>query len=99
MTNDPYAELQLWLGAAVMIAVPGYFALQAWFAHAWTGAWRTAALTPLLIIAPCLLWSIYALMRGSNLWPIPVLLSSPFCFAYLVMLSVTRWLVRRLRRI
>jgi len=95
VTNDPYAELELWLGPAVMVAVPLYFLLQAWSAYGWRGGWRTAALLPLIPIVPSILWSLYALSQGSNLWPITVILLAPFCCAYLLVLCAVRLVARR----
>jgi hypothetical protein len=73
-----------------MLSVPGYFALQAWLAHAWRGGWRIAALVPLIAMGPALLHALLALSMGSNLWPIVLILTAPLALAYLVMLWVSR---------
>lgn len=95
MTNDPYAGVEMVLGSAVMLSVPLYFVLQAWSAYVWRGGWRKAALMPLIPIVPCVLWSLYALSHDSNLWPITVILLSPFCFTYLLLLCAMRFVAHR----
>lgn len=74
----------LWIGSAVMLCAPAYFALQGWVAYAWSGRWRTAALLPLLVMAPAVLHALFALASGSNLWPIVILLLAPLAFGYLL---------------
>jgi hypothetical protein len=62
-----------WLGGAIMLFLPGYSILQAWFGYAWAGRWRSAALVPLIALVPALIYSLVALSRGSNLWPLVVI--------------------------
>ena len=50
MTGEP--TYLLWLGQLVMLSVPGYFVLQAWFGRFWSGHWRVAALVPLAGMVP-----------------------------------------------
>ena len=85
--------VEMLVGAGVMLGVPGYFVLQARLAFAWTGGWRKGALAPLALIGPAILWSLYALSHGSNLWPITVILLAPPCFAYLLVLCAVRAVV------
>jgi hypothetical protein len=80
----------LWIGAAAMLSVPGYFVLQACLAVSWSGRWRKAALAPLIAIVPALVFSMFALSRGSNLWPITVVLLAPLGFIYLVIVWASR---------
>lgn len=95
---DPSSTIELWLGAAILAAVPIYFLLQAWLAYAWAGRWRIAALAPLIAIAPAVAWSLHALSDGSNLWPITVILLAPFCLVYLLILCAVRGITRCLIR-
>ena len=88
MSEEP--AFLLWIGELVMLCVPGYFVLQVWLAHAWRGGWRTAALVPLIFMAPAVLFSLFALSKGSNLWPITVVLLSPLAFTYLAIVWVSR---------
>lgn len=45
--------------------------------------WRRAALAPLLVMVPLLVYSLVALGMGSNLWPLLFILAAPLCFFYL----------------
>jgi len=80
------------LGSAVMLAAPAYLVLQPFAALRLTGGWRIAALLPVVIAAPLLLWCAYAFVDESNLWPVPFLLFAPFGTAYLgIVLLLHRW--------
>jgi hypothetical protein len=91
MTEGPPYLLSL--AAALMLSVPGYFILQAWLAHAWRGRWRRAALVPLILMVPAVLFALFALAQGSNLWPITVILQAPFALAYLLVVWALRAIV------
>ena len=71
------------IGSLVMLAAPAYFVLQVWAPMKLSGGWRTAALAPLLLAVPLLLWCAYAFADQSNLWPVPFLLFAPFGAGYL----------------
>jgi membrane-associated PAP2 superfamily phosphatase len=88
MTDEP--AYLLWLGQLVMLSVPGYLVLQAWFAHSWPGRWRLAALVPLAGMVPALLFSLFALSQGSNLWPLAVIFLAPLGFVYLLVVWALR---------
>lgn len=66
------------IGELLMLSVPGYFILQFWLAYSWKGRWWYAALIPLLAIGPAMIFSAFALSKGSNLWPLTVVLLAPF---------------------
>ena len=83
MPNDVLLGL---LGSIITLTVPAYFLLQPWAAVRLRGGWRIASLAPLLIAIPTALWSLYALSRDSNLWPITFILFAPFGTIYLLML-------------
>ena len=78
------------IGSAVMLAVPAYIVLQPWAALRLTGRWRLAALVPLLAAIPTVLWSLYALSDGSNLWPLTFVLFAPFGTIYLLAILLLR---------
>jgi hypothetical protein len=80
----------LWLGQLVMLSVPGYFVLQAWFARSWSGRWRMAALVPLAGMVPAVFFSLLALSQGSNLWPLAVIFLAPLGLAYLLVVWALR---------
>jgi hypothetical protein len=78
------------IGSVVMLTVPAYFVLQPWAALKLTGGWRRAALAPLALAIPALLWSLYALSHDSNLWPITFILFAPFGTGYLIVILLLR---------
>ena len=49
--------MELLLGMAVMAGVPAYFVAQPMSLLQWHGGWRKAALAPLLLTVPALLFS------------------------------------------
>jgi hypothetical protein len=82
--------LQGIIGLAVMLTVPAYFVLQPWAALKLTGGWRRAALAPLILAIPTILWSLYALSHESNLWPITFILFAPCGTIYLTAVLLLR---------
>lgn len=93
MTGEP--TYLLWLGQLVMLSVPGYFVLQAWFARFWSGHWRVAALVPLAGMVPAVLLAILAFAQGSNLWPLAVIFLAPLGLAYLLVVWALRAVAAR----
>ena len=85
------------VGGIVMQCGPLYLVLQIWFAWAWAGRWRLAALVPLIGFLPTVIISAIELSRGSNLWPLTTILFAPIGFAYLAVLGIVRALVKRRR--
>ena len=84
--------MDMFLGMAVMASVPAYFVVQPMSLAQWSGGWRKAALAPLLLTVPALLFSLFALTKGSNLWPITLIFTAAIGSFYLAGL----WLMRRL---
>ena len=76
---------ELWL-----LAVPAYFFMQILMAYRYRGGWLLAALVPLVVMGPIFVHAILALLAGSNLWPVLVILVSPIAFLYLLAVAVTR---------
>jgi hypothetical protein len=74
----------------VLLAVPAYFFLQLFMALRYRGSWLMFALVPLIVMVPLVLHAILALMAGSNLWPILVILASPAAFLYLLGVAVAK---------
>ena len=68
------------------LSIPGYFYLQYRLTRRWSGGWQLAAFAPLMFMAPAVLFSLYALSRNSNLWPITVVFLAPVGFVYLLVL-------------
>jgi hypothetical protein len=77
-------------------AVIAYLVLQAPMAIWFAGKWRWAARAPLIATVPVLLYSIGALAAGSALWPLALLMLSPFALVYLVGLLAARLLAYKL---
>lgn len=76
-------------------SIPGYLVLQIYMLLTFRGAWRKAALVPLLLMVPLTGYTIFALLAGSNLWPLMLLFLTPLAFLYLVAVAVARWSVLR----
>jgi hypothetical protein len=82
-----------WWGLLMMMmawSVPGYLILQIYVYRRWREGWRTAGLLPLWLTVPIMLYSVLALMHGSNLWPLAMLFTYPLAFLYLVALTIVR---------
>jgi hypothetical protein len=79
------------LGLVVMAGVPAYFVVQPATILRWPGGWRLAALAPLLLTAPALGFSLFALYHGSNLWPLTLIFAAALGSIYLAALRLARW--------
>jgi hypothetical protein len=87
--------MELILGTIVTMAIPAYFVVQPAMLLRWRGGWRKAALVPLLLTVPALVFSLFALTRGSNLWPITLIFTTAIGTLYLAGLwSIKQWFVR-----
>jgi hypothetical protein len=76
-------------------SIPGYLILQIYMARTYRGGWRKAALVPLLMMIPLALYTLYALLAGSNLWPLMLLFLTPLAFLYLVAVGIFRVIASR----
>lgn len=85
-----------WLGPLIALSPMLYLLLQIVLPLRWQGGWRTLALLPLALMGPALLFSLFALVAGSNLWPIWMVLLAPLLALYLALLMVARFVRRRL---
>ncbi|HBD9295522.1 TPA: hypothetical protein KLD31_003011, partial [Legionella pneumophila] len=63
-----------------------YWFLQIIVIFNWTGRWKKLACFPLLFSVPLLLYTLYALYAGSNLWPLMMLFVTPFILALLLII-------------
>lgn len=91
----PPPEPQPGLDLLILLAgwsVPGYFVLQAVLLLRWRGRWRQAAALPLLGMMPLLAYTLFALLAGSNLWPLMLIFLTPLALLYLLVLVLARWL-------
>ncbi len=79
-----------WLIFLMAWSVPGYFLLQGWVWLRWHDGWRKAGLLPLWAGVPAIGHAVFALLMGSNLWPLVMLFVLPVLFLYLVCLFLVR---------
>ncbi|HTR35699.1 MAG TPA: hypothetical protein VMH80_07360 [Bryobacteraceae bacterium] len=86
--NGVLGVLLAGIGFAAMMTVPGYFVLQGVLLVRYSGGWRKAAAAPLILIVPALIYTVFAFLKGSNLFPIVLILASPFAFFYLLILLI-----------
>ncbi len=71
-------------------SIPAYVVLQVYMLSRFSGGWRKAALVPLVLMIPLGLYTIFALLAGSNLWPLMLLFLTPLAFLYLAVLGLVR---------
>lgn len=62
----------------LFLSIPLYWFLQIVLLFKWTGSWKKLACFPLIFSVPLLLYTLYALYAGSNLWPLMMLFITPF---------------------
>lgn len=72
-----------------------YLVLQPLLLWRWRGGWRKVAMLPLVISLPVLLYTLFALLAGSNLWPLVMLFTLPVLCLYLLAVLLVRTLQRR----
>jgi hypothetical protein len=76
-------------------SVPGYIALQVYTLARYRDGWRKAALVPLVLMVPLIAYTLFALIAGSNLWPLMLIFLTPVAFLYLAGLLLLRFSRRR----
>jgi len=81
LMNSPLWYL---VGGFMMLGVPGYFALQGWALWRLHDQWRKPAMLPLWPMGAVLLYTIYAYLDGSNLFPIVLIFTAPLASIYLI---------------
>lgn len=78
----------MWMGGAVAIVmtatVPCYPVFQVYILVRLRGKRRMAAAAPLIVMLPVYAFCAYALSDGSTLWPLSAMFTSPFAFAYVL---------------
>jgi len=84
----------VWLLDGLWFCVLGYVVLQGLAMSRLAGRWRLAASVPLIVAVPLFVYTIVALIAGSNLWPLAVLLLAPFGLAYLLAVWGARLVMR-----
>lgn len=76
-------------------SVPGYLLAQVLELALWRGRWRKWAMLPLWLMVPVYAVTVWALLSGSNLWPIWLLFASPPALLFLLVLLSVRLLRHR----
>ncbi len=79
-----------WLGELVALTGLAYFFLQILMAARYRGRWRLAALAPLLLMVPLAAHAGLAYAAGAPGWPLLLVLSAPFAFAWLLLVGIAR---------
>jgi hypothetical protein len=59
------------------------------------GIWRKAALVPLLTMVPLFAYTVYALIAGSNLWPLIMLFITPVLSLHLIGVVICKYFLQR----
>lgn len=80
-----------WLIFLMAWSVPAYFLLQIWVWLRWHDRWRKAGLLPLWAGVPAIGHAVFALLMGSNLWPLAMLFVMPVLLLYLLVVSMIRF--------
>ncbi|HIC7358895.1 TPA: hypothetical protein ACW6D3_002755 [Legionella pneumophila] len=70
----------------LFLLIPLYWLLQIFILFNWTGRWKKLACFPLFFSLPLLLYTLYALYAGSNLWPLMMLFVTPFILVFLLII-------------
>ena len=78
------------LVALAFLTVPAYIVLQLILLLRYSGGWRIAAALPLIGMVPLLIYTLFALVMGSNLWPLMAIFLTPFAFFYLLAVLALR---------
>ena len=94
MGNEPDGLLLGVLGLAVMAGVPVYFVLQPLLLFRVRDGWRRAVQAPLFPMAAVLAWTIYAGLKGSNLFPLVLIFTAPLADLYLLVILLLRHLTQ-----
>ncbi|MCS5708475.1 hypothetical protein CC99x_006090 [Candidatus Berkiella cookevillensis] len=78
----------------MFLMTPGYLILQIYTLCKYEDNWRKAARIPLFVMIPLGIYTIFALIAGSNLWPLMLIFISPFSFIYLLGVVILKYLRR-----
>ena len=66
----------------IWLCAPGYIILQFVALRRAPSSSRLLVALPLFLLAPLLVWTIFSLALGNNLWPLPLLFFCPMAFLY-----------------
>lgn len=86
---SPQQPLSIWDNLFVQLlyfSIPVYWILQISVLWKWSAAWRKLACIPLFISIPLLGYTVFALVSGSNLWPLMMLFITPVTLLMLLII-------------
>jgi hypothetical protein len=96
--NAEHTEFGILVVGIGAYSILGYLILQPLLAFRFSGAWRIAALVPLIPMMLLFIFTAAMLREGSNLWPLFLIMYAPLAFLYLLIIAAMRWVVVRLAR-
>lgn len=71
-------------------SIPIYWILQLLTLWKWSGTWRKIACIPLFFSIPLLIYTVFALFAGSNLWPLMMLFITPVLLLLLLIIMIMK---------
>lgn len=95
MMNSPLMQVMDIVVMVMMLTVPGYFILQGWLMWRLRGGWRKAAAAPLWPMGAVAVYTVYAFLDGSNIFPLVLIFTAPMAFLYLMIIAGLCWLNRQ----
>ncbi|MGH7233617.1 MAG: hypothetical protein ACREJU_19985 [Nitrospiraceae bacterium] len=93
--NRPAPWWEGGLSLALIWAGPFYFVMQVALLKRFREGWRRAAAVPAVPMVGVLIYTVYAFLAGSNLFPLILIFTAPFALLYLLGLIVVRHVVLR----
>lgn len=88
---QPQKPLSMWdvlFFQLLYLSVPLYWILQIRLLLKWSDGWRKLACIPLLISLPLVIYTLFALFAGSNLWPLMMLFITPVTLLMLLIIML-----------
>jgi hypothetical protein len=92
--NRPGDWWTSFISFAAVWSVPAYFILQIVLLRRMRGGWRKAVAVPVLPMLAVLAYTVFAYLKGSNLFPLVLIFTAPFAFLYLLVILGVRRLDR-----
>ncbi|PWY55052.1 hypothetical protein DGG96_14035 [Legionella qingyii] len=84
--QEPLSTWDILFVQLLYFSIPIYWILQLRLLWKWSGSWRKLACIPLLISLPLLVYTVFALFAGSNLWPLMMLFITPVTLLMLLII-------------
>ncbi|KTD58884.1 hypothetical protein [Legionella shakespearei] len=87
-SQEPLSWWDVLFFQLLYLSVPLYWILQITVLLRWPEEWRKTACLPLLISIPLLVYTLYALYKQSNLWPLMMLFITPITLLILLVIMI-----------